>query len=917
MSNDTEMQPLDAATITVVKEMVARAKRRGWLKPDLTRWFDVRSVDPDTYTAAVQGGEVSTEVRGALAAVSIHGLPELPYVPNPEQIRQHIEWLIEPARGTYDDALIEIAHGEPEGGPSAARLFGFDEVAEAVDYAQSINAERRNVYIGAALRLPDAPRDQRASAEDFYVATAVPVDIDANYQRTREAMAAVCEDGLVVTTGLVPERRSQHWVRLSEPCDSDLEFAHGFRGLVEHVGADLAVKDAARVMRLGGTVAFPNGRKIERGYRTELTTVNLDPRARPTDLARLRGLAASEAVEARRDYSDRPQADGIERGGIAGGGKVVNGRERFFATKLLPRCIREWQQANLRDPIAEQLYEAAFALFRQEADNTDQRWTCEDGQRQLRSRAANTLRRLRLGRLTHLGLASLETRVGELEAKAAQAARDAAHQVAVAEQPAVPVPAAEVAFEAPGFDPWERYVVPAFPLDVLPPVLRDFVEYQAASVGVDPAAAAMAALTTLSGALDQRTTLKMKRTGDWTVRPRLWVMLVGDPSAKKTPIISACIRPLRFQEAKHVAAYQRDLARWKGMDKDERGDEPPRPVRYIFNDITTEKVGEVLSRQDRGALVEHDELSGWIGAMDRYSGGKGAGADRSFWAQAYNGGPKTIDRLQRGEVYVQNLCVAFLAGMQPDRLPEVASLTTDGLLQRFVPVMMRRPTFPAEVESDLPARRYEELVGYLLDMPPQGYQMDEGGRTAAGEFQRSIFDLEGMDGLGKSFCSFAGKLTGLHGSLALLLHIIEDPHNAPFEPVSERTVRAAARVLEKFVLPHALEFYRSTTDGADWATLQAIASYVLTTSKERLTASDFTSGVRPLRGLGTWDLDQKLSPLVAGGWLIEESLNGVVRAWTVPAGLREAMAARRETELLAKAERLKKLKTLREDDADA
>jgi hypothetical protein len=73
----------------------------------------------------------------------------------------------------------------------------------------------------------------------------------------------------------------------------------------------------------------------------------------------------------------------------------------------------------------------------------------------------------------------------------------------------------------PAFDPWERYVVPSFPLDTLPPHLARYVEYLSTSTGGDPAACAMAALAACSGAMDQEFALKMKRSGDWYVKPRL------------------------------------------------------------------------------------------------------------------------------------------------------------------------------------------------------------------------------------------------------------------------------------------------------------------------------------------------------------------------------------------------------------
>jgi hypothetical protein len=475
-----------------------------------------------------------------------------------------------------------------------------------------------------------------------------------------------------------------------------------------------------------------------------------------------------------------------------------------------------------------------------------------------------------------------------------------------------PPPAPQpIAHDQPLFDPWERYTVPAFPTALLPPPLRRFAEYQARSTGVDPAAAAMAALVACSGAIDQRTTLKMKRTGAWVVRPRLWGLLVGDPATAKSPAIRASIAPLRAEESRLGEIYKRELTRWEALDKKERGDPPPKPTRYIFNDLTSESVGSVLSRQDRGALVEQEELSGFIGAMDKYSGGKGSSADRSFWAQAYDGGPKTVDRISRGEIFINNLCVAFLGAIQPDRLAEMANLTSDGLLQRFLPVMMRRANFPAEVENDAPAADYASLISYLVSMKPCAYQMDEGGRSAAEEFQRFIFDLQGMgEGLGKSFSTFAGKLNGAHGSLSLLLHILEDPTQAELEPVAERTVRNAAEILKTFTIPHALEFYRSTTDGGDWNNLRAIASFVLTSDRDRFTPSDLTSKVWALKGKTPWQLSEALAPLAAGGWLEEEAHGAVVKAWSVRAGVREHFIDRRAAEIERKSEVMSTLKAL-------
>lgn len=916
MSEQATHRVLDQQTRNVVAEEVAGAKARGWIQADLQRWFLSQGVTLAEYKAAIAGGEVSAEVAASLAQVSITGLPNRPRQPNKEDIQRHINWLIDPVREDYADALFEIAWDTEGAGITGAKLFSFDETEEAVAFAAKKNEAGSNLYIAAALRLPDTSRNKRSSGADFYVATAVPIDIDENYDETRAKMAAVCDDGLVVTTGMTPTRRSQHWTRLAEPCDDENDFAHAFAAVVLHTGADLKVKDSARLMRLGGSVSYPSDRKIAKGYCTELTSVAIRHGARPTDIERLKGL--EEAPQVMRQNVERQAGSGeIERDWI---GRVTDGRESYFRDILL-KHLRAYQEENGADPDPKELFDAAFEEFTdpQKVDNKDGRWTNEAGRQQLMHRADNTMRRLRGGRLAGLGLYSYETGVGQEQAEKVQAHRNEVMEarkkpedsfvaeVVSSDGEIVPIvtESESVGVGRSIFDPWERYAVPAFPLDTLPDAVRSFVEYLSLSTGGDRSAVAMSALAALSGCMSQEFALKMKRTGDWYVKPRLWVMLVGDPSSKKSPIMSACVRPIRAWESVGVKDYQSSYARWKA-DGDKNEPEPIKPTRYLLNEVTSEKLGEILSRQDRGVLVEQDEVSGWIGAMDKYGGGKGAAADRGFWLGAYNGGPRTVDRLGRGETFIQNLCVAFVGGVQPDRLAEMANLTSDGLLQRFLPVMMNRATYSGEVEDEKPAQDYQDLCFHLLRIMPAKLQMDEGAREASGAFQRFLHDLEGMDGLGKGFCGFAGKLSGIHGSLSLVLHMISHP-DAVMDPVSEKTVRDAERIIREFCIPHGLELYRSSTDGGDWEALRKIASYVLTSDKDRFTASDFTSGVRSLRGLTTWEIGQKVSPLVAGGWL-EEDDSAPAKGWKVVSGLREAMAERRAEEAKRKAEVMRIIK---------
>ncbi|MDO6588537.1 DUF3987 domain-containing protein, partial [Salipiger sp. 1_MG-2023] len=224
----------------------------------------------------------------------------------------------------------------------------------------------------------------------------------------------------------------------------------------------------------------------------------------------------------------------------------------------------------------------------------------------------------------------------------------------------------------------------------------------------------------------------------WREPPVLWAMLVGDPSAGKSPALDAVADPVKDIERALSQEYQSARQAWK--DKDEiaslalaqwkaeakralaDGQEPPAkpqgadagapPVRerLTITDATTEKVAELLAQTWRGLLLSRDELSGWLASMDRYSGG----GDRPFWLEAYGGRSYPVDRKSSPEpIIVDHLTVAVLGGTQPDKLARLLVNTDDdGLLARFLtvfpdPVALSRPN--AQIDTAMVRAALEQL----------------------------------------------------------------------------------------------------------------------------------------------------------------------------------------------------------------
>jgi hypothetical protein len=139
--------------------------------------------------------------------------------------------------------------------------------------------------------------------------------------------------------------------------------------------------------------------------------------------------------------------------------------------------------------------------------------------------------------------------------------------------------------DAPLFDPWQPFVVPAFPLDVLPDGVQAFVTSQSDVIGCDPSLLAMGALANFSAALDHRFKLKMMRHGDWYARPALWILLVGASSVKKTPPMKAALYELNEIQNALRESYEVQLEAIKKAGNIQ--EPPPKPPRYIVHDTST------------------------------------------------------------------------------------------------------------------------------------------------------------------------------------------------------------------------------------------------------------------------------------------------------------------------------------------
>jgi putative DNA primase/helicase len=258
--------------------------------------------------------------------------------------------------------------------------------------------------------------------------------------------------------------------------------------------------------------------------------------------------------------------------------------------------------------------------------------------------------------------------------------------------------------------------VDAFDADLLPDALRPWVMDIAHRMQCPPDFPAVAALVAISSLVGARAVVQPKRRDDWQVVPNLWGAVVGRPGVKKSPALSEALKPLNRLQATEFEQWQAVHAEWERdckiaemLDDDNEkkakalvakgntnaaramlvpteATSEPTARRYIVNDATVEKLGELLQQNPWGTLSYRDELYGLLTSLDK----QGQEGSRAFYLQSYDGNQGyTFDRIIRGTVHIPRVCLAMMGGIQPGRIQEYVRSAVagghadDGLLQRF------------------------------------------------------------------------------------------------------------------------------------------------------------------------------------------------------------------------------------------
>ena len=382
--------------------------------------------------------------------------------------------------------------------------------------------------------------------------------------------------------------------------------------------------------------------------------------------------------------------------------------------------------------------------------------------------------------------------------------------------------------------------VPEFDYQLLPDDVRPWVQDIVERVQCPAEFVAVAVITGLASLIGRKAAIHPKQFDDWIVVPNLWGALIGRPSTMKSPALSEAERPLKrlsitaqkeyetaiSEHAFDLKVYETevsanekeiksavkskdplkiDAARENYLSIEDS--EPKRPSlrRYIVNDATVEKLGELLNENPNGLLLARDELIGWLKSLDR----EDRSNDRSFYLECFSGSNSyTYDRIGRGTIHIESTTLSIIGGVQPSKLrPYVFGAINqgaddDGLIQRFQLAVWPDDNrtwrnvdrWPSTESKNLAYQVYERLS----ELPDA--EQDDEGRVQAVRFTseaQAIFNKWIEENTAKikapdihpAIESHLAKYPSLMPSLALVINEVEVGH---MQPVNEQSALKAA-----------------------------------------------------------------------------------------------------------------------------
>lgn len=189
-------------------------------------------------------------------------------------IRADLEYMT--ARwGELTEPVVFEVRAFKEDAKTYTAKFAADWIDEAVEWIENVNKLEYNIYV---VRNPvrhdfagEGAKDEDVVASFFLWADCDDPAAAGNVHRFDGPKWAAA-----VTTGSIPSIRVHTYWALEGVCTDMVAWRAMQQTIASHFASDPSVINPSRIMRVGGTVAYPSKKKRERGYVTELTKIRTE-----------------------------------------------------------------------------------------------------------------------------------------------------------------------------------------------------------------------------------------------------------------------------------------------------------------------------------------------------------------------------------------------------------------------------------------------------------------------------------------------------------------------------------------------------------------------------------------------------------------------------------------------------------------
>lgn len=379
--------------------------------------------------------------------------------------------------------------------------------------------------------------------------------------------------------------------------------------------------------------------------------------------------------------------------------------------------------------------------------------------------------------------------------------------------------------------PFDDFDLPAFPVDALPPVIRDYVSAVAETTQTAVDMAAVASLAIISICVQGK--FRIWGKPDWWEPLNTFCVTVMAPGERKSAVISLMTAPieayekevnaaldveiLESQMKKSVLEKERRILEDKISKGKAKADElakkakeiaafrEVRPLKLFVDDVTTEKLTSILAENNGRAAIASAEG----GIFDILSGIYTKNVNIDVFLKGHSGDSIRVDRLGRASECIDHPALTVLLSVQPEVLNGLMSNSIyhgRGLTARFLysfPKSIRGDReFYTNPITDAVKSSYNSLIRKLLALtenqedlvlaPEATLVLLQLYQKTEARFHTDLAEIE----------SWASKYVGAVLRIAGLLHVAENPGLPEFGDVSEQIMKNAVRIGEYF-LEHA------------------------------------------------------------------------------------------------------------------